>query len=76
LFLQLAEGVDDATWLYHLRRGDYAQWFRESIKDESLFEETLAIAQAKGLSPADSRARVRAAIEKRYTQPAELPRSV
>jgi hypothetical protein len=26
LFLQLAEGIDDATWMYHLRRGDYARW--------------------------------------------------
>src|SRR5204863_357016 len=27
LFLELAGGVDDETWLYHLRRGDYSRWF-------------------------------------------------
>jgi hypothetical protein len=36
LFQQLAEGVDDATWLHHLRRGDYSRWFRDAIKDEAL----------------------------------------
>jgi hypothetical protein len=25
MFLQIAEGVDDATWLHHLARGDYAR---------------------------------------------------
>jgi HAD superfamily hydrolase (TIGR01484 family) len=38
-FLQLAAGVDDATWLYHLKRGDYTAWIREAIKDEALAEE-------------------------------------
>src|SRR5262249_54765183 len=32
LFIQLAEGVDEATWLHHLRQGDYSRWFREAIK--------------------------------------------
>jgi hypothetical protein len=27
-FLQLAEGVDDSTWMYHLRKGDYSSWFK------------------------------------------------
>src|SRR5216683_3355973 len=30
MFLQLAQGVDDETWLFHLRRGDYTRWFRDS----------------------------------------------
>jgi hydroxymethylpyrimidine pyrophosphatase-like HAD family hydrolase len=34
LFAQLAEGVDDETWLHHLQRRDYSRWFREAIKDE------------------------------------------
>jgi hypothetical protein len=33
---QSGEGVDDATWLYHLRRGDYAEWLRKMLKDEAL----------------------------------------
>jgi hypothetical protein len=33
VFLQLADGVDDGTWLHHLRRGDYSRWIGESVKD-------------------------------------------
>ena len=29
MFLQIGEGVDDATWLHHLRAGDYSRWMRE-----------------------------------------------
>ncbi len=28
VFMQLADGVDDETWLYHLRNGDFSYWFR------------------------------------------------
>ena len=35
-FMELAEGVDDETWLHHLRRGDYSRWFREKTQDEEL----------------------------------------
>jgi hypothetical protein len=36
VFLQLAEGVDDATWLHHLRGGDYSRWLAEANKDEEI----------------------------------------
>lgn len=68
-FMQLADGVDDETWLYHLQRGEYSQWFNEVIKDEGLSEEAMRIEQA-GLSAEESRHRIRAAIERRYTAPA------
>ena len=42
VFLQMADGVDDDTWQYHLRRGDYSRWFAEGIKDEALTEEAQA----------------------------------
>lgn len=32
LFLQIAEGVDDETWEFHLRNSDYSTWFRNAIK--------------------------------------------
>lgn len=67
-FLQLAAGVDDATWDYHLRRGDYSRWFRTSIKDAQLAEATRAVERTTSPAP-DSRARIRAVVEERYTGP-------
>jgi hypothetical protein len=67
LFVQTAEGVDDETWRHHLRAGDYSRWFREAIKDPELAAEAEAIETAGDLDAAESRARIRAAIEKRYT---------
>lgn len=69
VFLQLAAGVDDATWLYHLHEGDYERWFRDVIKDAALAEEIAHISTRQDVSAAESRAHVRAAIEKRYTAP-------
>jgi len=36
LFLHIAEGVDIETWLYHLCRKDFTNWFRNTIHDEDL----------------------------------------
>jgi hypothetical protein len=58
VFLQLAEGVDDATWLHHLRRGDYSRWFRESIKDEALAVEASRAEELTGVSAQETRARI------------------
>jgi hydroxymethylpyrimidine pyrophosphatase-like HAD family hydrolase len=73
LFLQLADGVDDATWLYHLRQGDYSRWFREAIKDAALAAEAAQIEAHAEVSPSVSRTRIRAAIAQRYTLPATSP---
>jgi hypothetical protein len=70
LFVQIASGVDDDTWSHHLRAGDYSRWFREAIKDEALAEDAATVERDRNLEPADSRAKVREAIEKRYTLPA------
>ena len=71
LFLQVGEGVDDDTWLYHLRQGDYSRWISKAMKDAELAGDVAAVeTEAKadpGLSAAESRARIRAAIEARYT---------
>jgi len=69
LFLQLADGVDDQTWLHHLRQGDYARWFREAIKDEALAAEAVDIQHRHGDDPAESRARLREAVEHHYAAP-------
>jgi HAD superfamily hydrolase (TIGR01484 family) len=73
LFLQLAEGIDDETWVYHLQKGDYSTWFRDKIKDPELADEAAQVEQEKGLSPQESRERIRALIEKRYTLPGGPP---
>ena len=69
LFKQIGDGVDDATWTYHLQQHDVSRWFREVIKDESLATEAEAIESAD-LPASQSRTEIRQAIERRYTAPA------
>ncbi len=70
LFLQLADGVDDETFLYHLGRGDYSRWLRLAIKDDRIAGEVEGIERADDQSAGESRARLREVIEERYTSPA------
>lgn len=70
LFRQLAAGVDDATWLFHLRQGDYSRWIEQAIKDPSLAHAVQRVEKAARISAEDSRRRVVQAIEERYTLPA------
>eukprot|EP00475_Leptophrys_vorax_P010718 TRINITY_DN17299_c1_g2_i1.p3 TRINITY_DN17299_c1_g2~~TRINITY_DN17299_c1_g2_i1.p3 ORF type:complete len:103 (-),score=8.11 TRINITY_DN17299_c1_g2_i1:179-442(-) len=69
LFLQLADGVDDETWQFHLTEGDYSTWFRDCIKDDNL---AAVATRIEGLhaTAAESRALIRAAVEQDYTLPA------
>jgi len=69
VFMQLAEGVDDETWLHHLKRGDYSDWFRRIIRDEELANEA-ALAEEQNGSANESRTLILNAIERRYTAPA------
>jgi hydroxymethylpyrimidine pyrophosphatase-like HAD family hydrolase len=71
LFLHLADGVDDDTWMFHLRGGDYSLWLRTQVKDVELAGEVERIERDASLSAPDSRAAVRAAVDKRYTLPAD-----
>jgi HAD superfamily hydrolase (TIGR01484 family) len=71
LFLQLADGVDDETWMFHLREGDYSQWFRGRIKDAEMAEEVARIEHQSGITPQGSRSAIREAVERRYTLPSE-----
>ena len=68
-FIQLAEGVDDETWLHHLRRGDYSKWMTKNIKDKDLAADVAEIESHQTASGKESRARVVEAINKRYTAP-------
>ena len=70
MFMQIAEGIDDATWLHHLQAKDYSRWFRTAIKDNDLARE-VEEAEADFASDASvSRARIFSAVERRYTAPA------
>ena len=69
VFAQIAEGIDEATWLFHLRRGDYSRWFRGSVKDSSLAEQAERIEQRQDLRPSETRRLIRSLIEARYTLP-------
>jgi len=72
-FLELAGGVDDATWLHHLKGGEYSKWFRDAIRDEDLARE-VAETEARYTKDASSgREAVRKAVEQRYTLPAITP---
>jgi HAD superfamily hydrolase (TIGR01484 family) len=69
LFAQIAEGVDDATWEFHLRSHDYSQWVREMVKDEPVADELSAIEDDDSLSATESRAKILEVIRKTYTAP-------
>jgi hypothetical protein len=71
--MQLADGVDDETWLYHLRNGDFSNWFRSIIKDNDLADVASQIEQNRSLSARESRDAIRAIIEKLYTTPSSSP---
>jgi hypothetical protein len=68
MFVELADGVDLATWQWHRRHGDYSLWLRESVKDLELAAEVAAIERAD-TQPAEARRQLRAAVEQRYTAP-------
>jgi hypothetical protein len=72
LFNQIAAGIDDDTWLHHLRRGDYSRWFREAIKDDELAAEAKRL-ENDNVPAEESRRRIAEAIEERYTLPATAP---
>jgi hypothetical protein len=69
LFVQIADGVDDRTWMHHLKQGDYSAWFREIIKDRELADEAATIETDDRLNAKESRQKIRGAVIRRYTAP-------
>jgi len=69
MFMQIGEGVDDETWLYHLRHGDYSRWMGKFLKDDELAAEVSEIERQRDIAASDSRARLKSAIERHYTLP-------
>jgi hydroxymethylpyrimidine pyrophosphatase-like HAD family hydrolase/energy-coupling factor transporter ATP-binding protein EcfA2 len=66
IFKQIAEGIDEATWMFHLQRGDFETWFAECVKDPELAE----VARDAASQASTSRETICQAIEERYTAPA------
>jgi hydroxymethylpyrimidine pyrophosphatase-like HAD family hydrolase len=73
LFNQIAQGIDDATWLHHLKEGDYSRWFREGIHDDVLADAVEQVEKTAPSSALESRTRIRKLIEQYYTVPATAP---
>lgn len=69
IFVQIAEGIDEETWLFHLHKGDYSTWFREAVKDPYLADQTEQIEHRQDLQPAQTRDLIVSFIEGRYTLP-------
>ena len=69
VFAQIAQGIDEQTWMFHLRRGDYSRWFRHSIKDNHLADEAERIERRLDLEPWQTRQMIRELISARYTLP-------
>ena len=69
VFCQIAQGIDEATWMYHLRRGDYSRWFRHTIKDDHLADETERVEGRTDLEPWQTRQIIEELVNARYTLP-------
>ena len=67
-FMQLADGIDDETWLFHLRRGDYGEWFLNKVQDEELAAVADQLKSADDVSAEQSRARIHEMIQKLYVK--------
>ncbi|MGH7312324.1 MAG: HAD hydrolase family protein [Candidatus Rokuibacteriota bacterium] len=65
-FCELAEGVDEATWSYHLGRRDYSAWMRSMIKDEQLADEVASLESNGDRPPGDARRLVLETVRRRY----------
>ncbi len=70
-FLELADGVDDVTFLHHLKTHDYSRWFRDVIKDDELANEVKAIESRYSRDAANGREQIRHAIVHRYSLPSD-----
>lgn len=69
IFSQIAQGIDEETWMFHLRRGDYSRWFRHAIRDPILADEAARIETRMDLIPWQTREMIRELINARYTLP-------
>lgn len=65
LFAHIAEGIDDATWKYHLQNGDFTKWFTNAVHDDELA--TISEEAEKDKSAEQSKKKIIAYINQKYT---------
>jgi HAD superfamily hydrolase (TIGR01484 family) len=70
-FLDLADGVDEETWLHHWQKGEISDWLRRCVKDDELADNVAAVEREARDDATQSRERVRELIEAQYTAPAD-----
>jgi hypothetical protein len=75
MFIQIAEGIDEKTWEYHRRAGDYSAWFRKVIKDPELAREASIAETNATLDASGSRCQILQLVSKRYTAPAQAQKN-
>jgi hypothetical protein len=66
IFTQMASGVDDESWMYHLQRKDYSNWLRNSVHDAELADLVDAV-ENDDRHYAESRQAIIGFINERYT---------
>ncbi len=69
MFIQMAEGVDDDTWMYHLSKKEYSNWFRNAVHDDELADLTQQI-EERETDPKMSKEAILQLIREKYTAPA------
>ncbi len=69
MFIQMAEGVDDDTWMFHLGKKEYSEWFRNAIHDDELADLAAKI-EDNETDPAKSKEAILRLVKERYTAPA------
>ena len=65
MFVHIAEGIDDATWKFHLSNGDFINWFRNTVHDDELAD--IAQQTEKEKSAEESKKKILAFINEKYT---------
>jgi hydroxymethylpyrimidine pyrophosphatase-like HAD family hydrolase len=69
VFSQIAEGISEPTWMFHLRSNDYSRWFRDAINDGYLADQAERIERDTDLTPSQTRLLIQELIRARYTLP-------
>jgi HAD superfamily hydrolase (TIGR01484 family) len=69
IFLQIAEGVDDETLMYHFREGHFSEWFGTHVKDNEVGEKMRQLEKEKDLTRDKLLERMHEIIEETYTLP-------